>query len=156
MEGNSEWQGLLLLTLAIGIAAFFLLPRMSRTDDWKSLSYILTTGLILKLGFSLLLLWIGFVVYGGMIDAMGYYHQGVRIAQYIWQLQFDQVIPFLRWSTASIYLFTGVIYSLTGPTLYGGFLIYACLGFLGSYFFYKAFRVALPQGNRQLYAVYRN
>ena len=152
-EGNYEWQGLLLLTLAIGIAAFFLLPRMSRLDDWGSFSRILTAGLILKLGFSLLLIWIGTVIYGGTGDAFGYHYRGAQIAQYIGRLQFDQVIPFFRWSTDFIDFFTGVIYSITGPTLYGGFLTYACLGFLGSYFFYRAFRVAFPQGNRRLYAI---
>jgi hypothetical protein len=152
-EGNYEWQGLLLSILAICTAAYFLLPRMSRIDDWRSLSRILTAGLILKLGFSLLLIWIGLAVYGGMVDATGYHHTGTQIATYIRQLQFDNVIPFLSWSTNSIHLFTGVIYSITGPTLYGGFLTYACFGFFGSYFFYRAFRVALPQGNRELYAV---
>ena len=152
-KGNYEWQGLLLSTLAIGIAACFLLPRMSQLDDWRSLSRILTAGLILKLGFSLLLIWIGFVVYGGMVDASGYHSSGAQIAQYIWRLQFDQVIPFLQWGTNSIDFFTGVMYSLIGPTLYGGYLTYACLAFLGSYFFYRAFRVAFPQGNRRLYAV---
>ena len=153
VEGNYEWQGLLLSTLAIGIAACFLLPRMSRQDDWRSFSRILTAGLILKLGFALLLIWIGSVVYGGMVDASGYHYYGAQIAQYIWGLQFDQVIPFLKWGTNSINLFTGIMYSITGPTLFGGYLAYACLAFLGSYFFYRAFRVAFPQGNRRLYAV---
>ncbi|MFC1932968.1 hypothetical protein ACFLXU_05000 [Chloroflexota bacterium] len=152
-EGNYEWQGLLLSILAIGVATCFLLPRMSRLDDWKPLSRILTAGLILKLGFSLLLIWIGFVVYGGMVDATRYHYTGTQIAHHVWQLQFDQVSPFLHWGTNSIELFTGIMYSITGPTLYGGYLIYAFLGFLGSYFFYRAFRVAFPQGNRQLYAV---
>jgi len=152
-KGNYEWQGLLLSILAIGIAACFLLPRMSRLDDWRPLSRILAAGLILKLGFSLLLIWIGFVVYGGMVDASGYHRGGTQVAQYIWGLQFDQVIPFLQWGTNSIDFFTGVMYSIIGPTLYGGYLIYACLAFLGSYFFYRAFRVAFPQGDKRLYAI---
>ncbi len=146
-------QGLLLSILVIGIAAFFLLPRMSRLDDWRPLSRILTTGLMLKLGFSIFLLWIGLVVYGGRVDATRYHSRGAEIAQYIWRLQFDQVIPFVQWGTPSIDLSTGIIYSMTGSTLYGGYLIYAFLAFLGSYFFYRAFRVALPQGNSQLYAI---
>jgi len=153
VEGSDEWRGLLVSVLIIGVASFFLLPRMSRLDDWKPLSRVITAGLVLKLGFSLLLIWIGFVVYGGMVDAISYHYTGAGIAQNIWRLRFDQVIPYMHWSTDSISLFTGVIYSIIGPTLYGGFLIYACLAFLGSYFFYRAFRVAFPQGDRWLYAI---
>jgi hypothetical protein len=152
-NGNYEWQGLLLVILAIGTIACFLLPRMSRLDDCKSLLRILTAGLILKLGFALLLIWVGFVVYGGLVDATGYHLRGTEIAQYIWGLQFDQVVPFLQWGTDSIHFLTGVMYSVVGPTLYGGYLTYACLAFLGSYFFYRAFRMAFPQGKRRLYAV---
>ena len=152
-EGNYDWQGLLLVALAIGVIAYLLLPRMSRLDDWKYFPRILTAGLILKLVFSLLLIWIGFVLYGGVVDAIGYHNKGTEIAQYIWGLEFDQVTPFLQWGTRSVDLFTGVIYSIIGPTLYGGFLIYGCLAFLGSYFFYRAFREAFPQGNRRLYAI---
>jgi hypothetical protein len=37
--------------------------------------------------------------------------------------------------------------------LYGGYLIYGLLSFLGSYYFYRTFRIAFPHGNKRLYAI---
>lgn len=149
---NYDWQGLLLVPLAIIVAACFLIPRMSRLDDWSFLSRILSAGLVLRLGFSMIVLYVSFHVYSD-IDVSRYDFAGSAISQHIWRLEFNQVVPFLQWGTDSINLFTGVIYSIIGPTIIGGYLIYAFLGFLGSYFFYRAFRVAFPQGDRRLYAI---
>ena len=148
-----NWQGLLLVPLAIIIAAYFLLPRMSRLDAWSPLLIILIAGLICRLGFSLLKVWIMSTEFAGGTDVTEYNMYGTIVAQYLWRLEFEQIVPFLQWGSRFISFFTGLIYSLIGPTLIGGFLVYAFLAFLGSYFFYRAFRVAFPQGDRRLYAI---
>ena len=147
-----EWQGLVLVPLVI-IAACFLLPRMSRVDNWSSLLPILTVGLLLRLVFSVTHIWLDSILWGGLKDAALYHRGGTAIAQYIWRLEFGQVVPFLQWGTNFISFFTGIIYSVTGPSLIGAYLVYGFLAFLGSYFFYRAFRVAFPQGDRRLYAI---
>lgn len=152
-EGNYDWQGPLFVALALIIAACFLLPRMSQLDTWSSLTRILTVGLVLRVVFSISVIWIYSYLYGDLLDAAVYHSRGILVSQHIWQSEFDQVVPYLQWGTQFIYFFTGIIYSIIGPTLYGGFLVYAIIAFLGSYFFYMAFRVAFPQGNRQLYAI---
>ncbi len=81
----------------------------------------------------------------------GYSDTGTLISQYIWNFEFAKVTPFLQWSTSFISFFTGVVYSIIGPSIFGGYLVYAFLSFLGSYFFYKAFRVTFPNGSKRLY-----
>lgn len=152
-QGNYEWQGLLLVVAGIGILALFVIPRLARLEGGDFISKILIWGLLLRLVFAMGHIWVDFRVYGGTADPNHYYLTGTAIAQNIWRFQFDQLAPFLQWGTNVIEFFTGVIYSVVGPTLYGGYLIYAFLAFLGSYFFYSAFRIALPHGNKWLYAV---
>jgi hypothetical protein len=151
---NYDWQGLVLVTAIVGIVAFFLIPRLARQEnDGRFLLKILIAGLLLKLGFGLLRYWLSFVIYGGLADVGGYHYYGIVIAQYIRILDFGEVVSFLQWGTKFIDLFTGVVYSIVGPSIYGGYLVYAFIGFLGSYFFYRAFRVAFPEGNKWLYTI---
>jgi len=150
---DRDWQALVVLVPATGILAFILLPRMSRLDAGTFLLRTLIAGFLLKLGFSMVRLWVGFEVYGGTVDASGYHRRGTLIAEQIWRLELSDLLTALQWGTRFVDFFTGVIYSLIGPTLYGGYIVFALLGFLGSYYFYKAFSTAFPQGNTRLYAV---
>jgi len=114
---------------------------------------ILIWGLLLKLGFAMVRIWLDFDLYEGTADAARYINSGTIIAQHIWRLEFDQLVPYLQRGTDFIEFLTGTIFSVIGPTRIGGYLVYASFAFLGSYFFYKAFRVAFPQGNKQLYVI---
>jgi hypothetical protein len=152
-EANYDWQGLVLVTAVIGIIAIFLIPRLAQLENGDFLLKVLSFGLLLKLGFAMVRYWFELVAYEGFVDAYRYHHSGIVIAQHICRLEFEEVTPFLQWGTKFIEFFTGVIYSVVGPTLYGGYLIYSLLAFLGSYYFYKAFRVAFPEGNKRLYAL---
>ena len=151
-EVNYDWQGLIIVVAIIGILAILLVPRIAQLESGDFFFKVLACGLLLKLSFAIVRLWVTFGLYGGIADASDYHSWGITIAQHIWRLEFDQIVPFLQWGTDFIRFLTGVIYSFIGPTLYGGYLIYATLAFLGSYCFYRAFRVAFPQGNKRLYA----
>ena len=150
-EVSYDWQGMLLVLGGIGILAFFLLPRLARVEGGGLTTKVLIFGLLLKLGFSMVNYYFAFSVYGGTADASHYSRTGTIISQYIWQLEFDKVFTFLQWGTEFISFFTGVVYSVIGSSIHGGFLVYAFLSFLGSYYFYRAFRIALPDGAKRLY-----
>ena len=53
--------------------------------------------------------------------------------------------PFIR-------LVTGLIYIVTKPTIFGGFVVFSWLSFLGLFFFYKAIVVGFPEANHRRYA----
>jgi hypothetical protein len=147
-----DWQGLVIVAAAIGIIAFFLIPRLARRQDSLISAKILAAALLFKLGFAMLRNWTAFVLYGGSADASYYHAQGTLISQNIWRLEFSEVASHLKWGTSFIEFFTGAIYAITGPSIYAGYLVYAFLAFLGGYYFYRAFRLALPDGNTWLYA----
>ena len=152
-EVNYDLKGLVLVATVIGILAIFIIPRLTLPEAENFLLRVLVCGLFFKLGFSILRLWVSFNVYGGVADVSGYHSSGIVIAQHLRQLEFDQIVPFLQLGTNFIKFFTGVVYSVIGPTIYGGYFIYASLAFLGSYYFYRTFRVAFPNGNKRLYAI---
>ena len=147
-----DWQGLLLVAAAIGILAILVIPRMARAEG-SFLLYVLIAGLLLRLGFSLIQWWVALNVYEGTADAFRYHSVGVTISQYIWNLEFGEVSGFLHLGTRFVEFFTGAVYSIIGPTRFGGYLFYGLLGFFGSYWFYRGFRIAFPQGKARLFAL---
>jgi hypothetical protein len=149
VASNYEWQGMVIVAAAICLLAFFLIPRLARRGDISA--RVLAAGLLFKLGFAMLRNWTSFVLYGGSADASVYDYQGRIIAQEIWHLDYSAVAPYLKWGTSFIEFFTGAVYSVTGLSIYAGYLVYAFLAFLGSYYFYRAFRLAFPEGNKSLY-----
>jgi hypothetical protein len=58
-----------------------------------------------------------------------------------------------RTGTQFIELVTGVIYTIIGPSLIGTFLFFSWLSFWGLYFFYRAFRIAIPDGDARRYGL---
>jgi hypothetical protein len=151
VASDYDWQGLVIVAAAIGILALFLLPRFARRQDSLISAKILGAALLFKLGFAMLRNWTAFVLYGGSADASYYDTQGTLISQNIWRFQFSEVASHIKWGTSFIEFFTGAIYAITGPSIYAGYLVYAFLAFLGGYYFYRAFRLALPDGNTWLY-----
>ncbi len=143
-------QGMLLVAGGIGILSIFLLPRLARVEGGNFIK-ILILALLLKVVFAMLNYYFAFGFYGGTADAKGYDANGILISHYIWNLEFSKVAPFLSWGTDFINFFTGVIYSVIGPSIFGGYLVYTFFSFLGSYYFYRAFRVAFPDRNKWPY-----
>lgn len=54
--------------------------------------------------------------------------------------------------TKAITDLTAMLYSLIGPAWLGGFLVFSFVGFWGLFFFYKAFRAGLLEGDAVSYA----
>src|SRR5207247_10792824 len=72
-----------------------------------------------------------------------------QLARLFRSLQFP---PFPQPGTEFMNWLTGLIFAVTTPTLLGGFVICASLGFVGSWYFYKAFRVGFPNGDHRTFA----
>jgi hypothetical protein len=148
-----DWQGMLLVITTIGVVAFLVVPRMARADDFNAILKILVIALVLKLLFSMIRNWTAFYLYGGTADASRYDRYGTVISEYIWNLDFASIVPYLKLGTSFMEFFTGLIYAIIGPSIYGGYLFFALMSFTGSYYFYRAFRLAFPDGNTWLFTI---
>lgn len=151
-RGSYNSQGYVLVALVITILALFvLIPRVAKGEG-KLFAKVLVLAFFLKAGASMFRLIWGIGVKEGRIDANRYHRTGKFLAERFWQGDFAAFEPFLTRGTRMVEATTGVIYSVIGPTLHGGFLFFAFLAFIGSCFYYRAFRLAFPDGNRWIYA----
>lgn len=92
--------------------------------------------------------WYG--TYGGLPDPARYHSQGAEQAARFWHGDFT--MPSTIFGTEFTDLSTGILYTLTGPTVFGGYLCYSCLAFWGLYLCYRSFRTALPDADHRRYA----
>ena len=88
-------------------------------------------------------------------DASEYHESGARLAAAFhdgtWAMVSQVEVPELS-GTPFIRLVTGLIYIVTEPTIFGGFVVFSWLSFLGLFFFYKAIVVGFPAANHRRYA----
>jgi hypothetical protein len=141
------------ILMAIGI---LVLTQAARTDPDPTIGPILFAAFAAKMIGGVARYVVTFEVYGGRADAGGYHGSGSRIAQSFWDGTWDRVLPQEvpeLVGTEFIRLVTGLVYTVTGPTKLGGFLVYSWLGFWGLYLFYRAFRLAFHEGDHRRYAL---
>ncbi len=151
--GKSGFEGqMYLVTVAlVGVVAAFVLPKAVRRDGGLSLPFVVGA-LGLHLVGSLLRFIIIQAVYHGVADANGYYGAGKTFAPLFRSLQFPALqdpylgTPFVNWST-------GILFAIIGSSLLGGFVVHSALAFVGGWYFYKAFRLAFPEGDSRLFAI---
>ena len=123
--------------------------RISAADADRGVFRFLMASLAVRLGIGAVVRYIvTFGVYGAA-DAQRYHREGTEIAESFRDGVFTN-LGSLR-ATRFIEVLTGSVYSISGPSKLGGFLVYAWFGFLGSMLFYRAFRLAYPTGDARRY-----
>jgi hypothetical protein len=147
---SGVWVILFLLPILLA-ASWPAFLRQARRERDARLAQLLMLALVLKLFGSLVRYWIAIHVYEGVADAIQYHQVGADLARRFAAGHFDTGLSSLS-STDFIRFFTGVIYTVTGPSIYAGFLLYSWLAFWGMFFLYQAFTIAVPDGNRRSYA----
>jgi hypothetical protein len=166
LGGAFTTLGLLLLFWAqmTGLmVAIFLIPimlvaswpafaRQARRERDDRLAQLLLLALALKLLGSLVRYWVALHVYGGNADAVYYHQTGEQLAMRFRSGDFD-ISPYSLSGTDFVTVFTGVLYSVTGPSIYAGFLVYSWMAFAGMFYMYRAFVIAVPNGNSRSYAM---
>jgi hypothetical protein len=119
-----------------------------KTSEAKLLFF----AMLLKLLAAFAYIWVIVIFYKGGGDSIGYHRYGVQVAESLRHRQIPDIE--FRLGTHSIYYATGILYTFIGPTMYGGFLVFSWLAFIGMYLFYKAFKTIFPDGNNKLFPFY--
>ena len=127
------------------------LARQAAREDDRALFWLLILALAAKLIGAILRNYIELGVYGGKADSAAYYRSGIEIAERFRSGVFDTGLDTLI-GTNFIEFATGILYTVLGPSKLAGFMVYSWLSFWGLFMFYRAFRVALPEGRGRTYA----
>ena len=150
--GYRKVGGGLLIGLGLLIIAVNVLPMMVPLSERRFLVQLLAVAGIAKLIATGVRLFVAKSVYG-YSDAIGYDSAGNDIAGLLWSGNWSRATANLSPGTDFVDFLTGVIYSITGSSQYGGFLVFSFISLVGAVLFYRAFRIAIPGGNRKLFAV---
>jgi hypothetical protein len=149
--GGRDASGALVVGPILFLISLPVFSRRARLEGDRRLFWLLVLALLAKFTGSVVRYYVAFDVYGGVADAAGYHEAGIQIAGRFGAGVFDTGLDSLS-DTNFIRFLTGVLYTFTGPTGLGGFFVFSWLGFWGLYFFYRAFRVAVPEGRSWGYA----
>src|SRR5690606_7310595 len=95
---------------------------------------------------------VAFGLYDGQADSSMYSSTGALLARQFREGDFTVDLGRPVQGTGFIQIVTGAVYTVTGATDLGGFLVFSWLGFWGLYLFHRAFVRAVPQGDHLRYA----
>jgi hypothetical protein len=140
--------GALVLGPVVVVLTIPMARRLAHDEDDPALVRILLTALVLKLTMSLVRYAFIWKIYEGFGDSTDYHRVGSALARGFRSGDLTTMGEALT-STGFIRVLTGALYTITGPTSIGGFIVFSWLGFGGLYFFYRAFRIGVPDGNRR-------
>lgn len=133
---------ILSVLVVLSLALFTSVTR----DD--TLGSALFTVLFLSFALKLLAAYFRFEV-GLLADAFVYDKTGADIAEMLSRGLWPDAKRI--WGTEFLRLTVGIVYFVTGRTLYGITILWAWLALLGMLFFFLAFTTAFPTGNKRLY-----
>ena len=148
------WGGVMLAPLLGLLTAALLVHLLRSAGEAPIIIRLFLLGLLLKIVGAFARYYVIFSVFGHG-DAEDYHIAGVALAPEFRHFEFGGP-AWHEWieglsGTPFIRLVTGVIYTVIGPSMLGGFVVFSLLSFWGIYFFYRAFRVALPDGDAVRY-----
>ena len=151
-NGDYDAWGTLIIGPALVLASVPLLRRAVRLESDRRIRQVIVGGFFVKLAMAFVNYGVAVRIYGDVADARGYHGNGARYAEAFRSGQFD-LAEQGELGRRFIDAVTGVVYTLTGPSRLGGYLVFAWFGFWGLYLCYRAFVVALPGGDARRYAV---
>lgn len=135
---------------AVICCCILLVNSLWRKDRFARLLF--GAGIAIRLAAAGAFVWIGFFVYDTVVDAFHYWTVGYQRTAEFSALGWAAFPPPYS-STNLIPNICGIIMLVTGNALPTLFVIFALAALWGGYFFYRAFCLAFPQGNRGLYGL---
>ncbi len=153
LQGSYEVVGAVLVFNLLLLPSVPLLIWAVRREPDRLVGRIIVAGAVAKLVGSVLRYVVAFGVYDGQADAAAYHRMALRLSDSFRQFDFTFDLGHRVAGTGFIEILTGLVYTGTGPTKLGGFIVFSWLGFLGQYLFYRSFRLIFPKADHRLYAL---
>jgi hypothetical protein len=152
-RASYDTLGALIFIPALILVSAPLLAWAGRLDPDPRFLRLLVAAFVFKAVATVARYFMSMVFYEGVADASGYHGHGARLASSYRQGDFSAELGFDFIGTGFIRALTGMVYAVTGASVYVGYAVFAWLGFWGLYFFYRAFQTAIPDGDHRRYAL---
>lgn len=150
MPATQVAAGAVTAVILFAITTPWLRSQFRRTDP--DLANLVTLALAAKLLASIARYFVAYQIYGGVADAAQYYTAGKALASPFRHFHFSHLDVGRVIGTGFMKILTGIVFAVTGVSEIGGYFIFSWLGFLGLWLFYRAFRIAVPEGSPRTYA----
>lgn len=131
--------------IAVLVVCFFALACIISSRLRPIVKVLLCGGLLLRL-VGAYLYYIVALDYYGAADAIFYYDRGLEYAEHFARLDFSMIRDASQWysdqpwNTQFIFIPSGIVLALIGPTLLGECIVFALMGFVGLLLLGTAFR----------------
>jgi hypothetical protein len=151
LDGSYSQYAAALIAVALIMVSIPIARHAAWVEQRPALTGLLMCALLVRIGGSLARYVVAYGAYGGVADASTY----TQVAQTNYKAfrQFHIFTPDTSVFHGLIPWLDTVIYALFGQTELGAFFIFAWFNFLGTYLFYRAFRIAYPRGDGRRYAL---
>ena len=147
------WGAFVVLPPLTLIGAFGV--RQMFSGQLRSIAGVMYLALVLKFAGAAAKYFVSFGAYGGSTDAEAYHQYGLAAANKVWsgKQSIGDVLPS---GTGTVFMqhLTSFIYTLTGTSKMGGYLIFAWMAFWGICLFVKGACIAIPGLQRRRYALW--
>lgn len=146
----SVWGGLIVVPVVVAINLVLIWRAVRQQETW--FAWLLPIAYLAKLAGVVARYYVAYVVYDGVADASRYnsyaaaHYRLWREGAIVWELGGSPGTKFLEISTTAVY-------TVTGPTPFGGFVVFGSLAFWGAYLIFRAFSITFPDGERKRYAL---
>jgi len=148
MPASQVVSGAITAIILIALTMPWVRHRFRKTDpDFVRLASL---ALVVKILASIARYFVAYQIYGGVADSAQYYNSGVALVPQFRRFDFHANVGKVI-GTGWIKIFTGIIFAISGVSDIGGYFIYSWLGFLGLWLFFRAFRMAVPEGDVRRY-----
>lgn len=143
----------ILVGIVLAVVALVAGRATAAREPDERIARLLRAAPLLKLAMAVPRFAMSFVLYDGSADSAVYHDQGIRLRASYAEGLFSTDLGQRFVGTGFIRMLTGLLYTLTGPTLLGAYFVFSFVGYWGLYLFYRAFCLAVPEGDRHRYAM---
>jgi hypothetical protein len=152
VSGSFNLLGFVVLLPVLTLLTLPLARRVARQDRDPEMVWFVMAAFSAKMLGGLVRYYFTYIAYVSAGDAEEYDAFGKYLAPYYRSLNFSPPqktgpIP----GTGFLETVTGILYSVTGSSKLGAFIVFAWLGFIGLLLCWRAFRRAVPNGDHQRY-----
>lgn len=144
------WGGLLLAPILFVVTVPALRRQATREGDRRVFT-LLCWALVVKLAGGIAKYAIASAFYDNKGDAFEY-HRNALVLMDRWASGHMDLAAALDTPESFITWVTAAVHTLLRPSILAGFLVFSWLAFWGLFWFYRAFRLAVPEGRGRTYA----